>query len=326
MGLLVGGGILICLMFYVTSHFDLKAILSGVKPLWIVAAMLCMPVYELIDGILIWSMGRRTGQKVSLTGCLDSAFIGEFYYRLGPLGAPVQLKLMLDAGFTGDGAAVVYTWKSAANTLVYALFASAALAVKLFWFHEDLGWVLIPTAVIIAGYLLILACVSLVAVRPERAAALAAGILRFLTRHIKSLQKENRGERAVRKVKKFCRLFQRTRKNRPMLLRLLAAMPFLMFCVFSVPAFLYFGLGLSGESFWKLLFTQCLVMVLSRVVMLPGNVGGAEGSFYLFMSPMFGDTVSVAMVLWRLATYVEVMVIGAVYSVIRFAVRAVRRS
>jgi hypothetical protein len=324
-GLLIGGGILVYLIFYVKRNVDLNLVLAGVKPWWVLAAVLCVPAFDLIDGLLIWSMGIRSGQRVQLIGCIDSAVIGEFYYRLGPIGAPVQLKLMLDAGFTGDSAAAVYTWKATANTVVYGLFAIAALMIKLTWYQEDLGWAIIPTLILILGYAVVLGCVAFVALRPESASKLAAFLIRFFTRHLKILQKEDRGERAVRKTESFCRLFCEMRDNAPMLLRLFAGMIAQMLLIFSIPAFLYYGLGLSGIGFWNLVLTQCLVMVLTRVVMLPGNAGGAEGSFFLFMSPLFGNTVSIAMVLWRMITYVEVMAIGAIYSVFRFILRSVRR-
>ena len=74
----------------------------------------------------------------------------------------------------------------------------------------------------------------------------------------------------------------------------------------------------------ELLLVQCLVMVISRIVLLPGNAGGAEGSFYLFMSPIFGEHVAVGMVLWRFAAFLEVMLLGGVWSVVRFAKRSAR--
>lgn len=94
--------------------------------------------------------------------------------------------------------------------------------------------------------------------------------------------------------------------------------------LFAVPYFLFHGLGLGGHSFVELLLVQCLVMVISRIVLLPGNAGGAEGSFYLFMSPIFGEHVAVGMVLWRFAAFLEVMLLGGVWSVVRFAKRSAR--
>lgn len=92
--------------------------------------------------------------------------------------------------------------------------------------------------------------------------------------------------------------------------------------LFSVPYFLYHGLGLQGESFLGMFLLQAMVMMISRLVMLPGNVGGAEGSFYLFMGPVFGEHLAVGLVLWRLTAFLEVMLLGGVWSVIRFAKRS----
>ena len=86
--------------------------------------------------------------------------------------------------------------------------------------------------------------------------------------------------------------------------------------------FLYRGLGLTGGSFWELVLVQCLVLVLSRIIMLPGNAGGAEGSFYLFMGPLFGRHLAVGLVLWRFAAFLEVLLLGGAWSVLRFAQRS----
>ena len=44
----------------------------------------------------------------------------------------------------------------------------------------------------------------------------------------------------------------------------------------------------------------------------------------LFMSPIFGEHVAVGMVLWRFAAFLEVMLLGGVWSVVRFAKRSAR--
>ena len=92
--------------------------------------------------------------------------------------------------------------------------------------------------------------------------------------------------------------------------------------LFAIPFFLYRGLGLTGGSFWELVLVQSLVLVLSRIIMLPGNAGGAEGSFYLFMGPLFGRHLAVGLVLWRFAAFLEVLLLGGAWSVLRFAQRS----
>lgn len=324
-GLAVGGGILAYLLWYVRCRVDLGRVLGAVRPGWLLAAAACVPLCELIDAWIFRWMGRRAGADVGWRGCLDAVVIGEFYYKLGPPGAPVQLKLMLDAGMSGPVAAGVYTWKMTANTVCYTAYAVAALALKLLVFNEDLGWAVWGAGALIAVYVLLCAGVLLVAARPEGVQRGAARLLRVLGGRIRPLGEKGRVELILDKLGQFCARLRALRGDGRMLAGLFSAMLLELGVLFSIPACLYFGLGLSGHGAVELVLTQCLVMVLSRIVLLPGNAGGAEGSFYLFMAPVFGEALPVALVLWRCAAFLEVMLLGGVWSVARFARGAVGR-
>ena len=121
--------------------------------MWLVAAALCVPFSESVDALIFFGMGRSLGCPVSLLGCFDAAYIGEFYYKLGPAGAPVQLKLMYDAGMPATYTASIYTWKAVANTMVYTCYAVAALAYELLWRRESLGSAVIGAGALIDLYL-----------------------------------------------------------------------------------------------------------------------------------------------------------------------------
>ena len=99
-GLSIGGAILAGLIVYVARTMDVRALLASIEPLWLLGAALCVPLSESVDALIFYGMGRSAGCPVKLAGCFDAAYIGEFYYKLGPAGAPVQLKLMYDAGMS----------------------------------------------------------------------------------------------------------------------------------------------------------------------------------------------------------------------------------
>lgn len=324
-GLSIGGIILVCLLVYVSRTMDLRALAAQVLPGWLLLAALCVPFSESVDALLFYGMGRAAGCPMKLSGCFDAAYIGEFYYKLGPAGAPVQLKLMYDAGLPATYTASIYTWKAVANTMVYTGYAVAALAYKLLWRRESLGPAGVGAGVLIALYLFLCGLAVFTALRPAPVQRLIRRILTFLSRHWKVMAREGMVEKGMDKVDEFCRQLRAFQGNRKMLVWLYAGMFLEITALFAVPAFLYRGLGLSGVSFWELILMQCLVMVLSRIIMLPGNAGGAEGSFYLFMGPLFGDHLAVGMVLWRFATFLEVMLLGGVWSVGRFAKGSVSR-
>ena len=290
--------------------------------LWLLGAALCVPLSESVDALIFYGMGRSAGCPVKLAGCFDAAYIGEFYYKLGPAGAPVQLKLMYDAGMSATYTASIYTWKAVANTMVYTGYAVAALAYELFWRREGLGPAVAGAGALIALYVFLCGLALFTAVRPEPIQRLIRRILTFLARHWKVMAREGMVDKGMEKVDEFCAQLRALKGNRRMLAGLFAGMFVELTALFAIPFFLYRGLGLTGGSFWELVLVQCLVLVLSRIIMLPGNAGGAEGSFYLFMGPLFGRHLAVGLVLWRFAAFLEVLLLGGAWSVLRFAQRS----
>lgn len=324
-GLSIGGVILLALVVHVSRTMDLAALAAQVRPGWLLLAALCVPFSESVDALLFYGMGRWAGCPMKLAGCFDAAYIGEFYYKLGPAGAPVQLKLMYDAGMSATYTASIYTWKAVANTMVYTAYAVAALVYEVFWRQESLGAAVAGAGVLIALYLFLCGLAVFTAVRPAPIQRLIRRILTFLSRHWKVMAREGMVDKGMAKVEEFCRQLRAFQGNRRLFLWLYAGMFVELTALFAIPFCLFRGLGLTGFSFWELVLLQCLVMVLSRIIMLPGNAGGAEGSFYLFMGPVFGRHLAVGLVLWRFASFLEVLLLGGAWSVARFARRSVRR-
>lgn len=324
-GLSIGGAILAYLVLHVTRTMDLRALMTQVRPGWLLLAALCVPFSEGVDALLFYGMGRAAGCPMKLAGCFDAAYIGEFYYKLGPAGAPVQLKLMYDAGMSATYTASIYIWKAVANTMVYTVYAATALVYELFWRKASLGPAVAGAGVLIALYLFLCGLAVFTAIRPAPIQRLIRRVLTFLSRHWKVMAREGMVDKGMDKVDEFCRQLRTFQDNKRLLVWLYVGMFVELTALFAIPFFLFRGLGLTGFSFWELVMVQCLVMVLSRIIMLPGNAGGAEGSFYLFMGPIFGSHLTVGMVLWRFASFLEVLLLGGAWSVARFARRSAVR-
>lgn len=321
-GLAVSAGVMVWLAWYVRKNMDIRGALTRLDPVWLLCAVLAVPAAETVDALVFYSMGRRSGQPVRLWGCFRAVFVGELYYRLGPAGAPVQLGLMVDAGFKPVTAGGVYTWKSLAHTTVYALLALAALGCKVGLFGERLGWVTGVAGTVLAGYALVCALGFWAAARPEKTARALQKMFAFLTAKLRFLRRRERGKRLGEKAAEYCAALGGARENQELLWRLFLGVFVELLLLFSIPAYLYFGLGLQGISFLRVTLTACLVMLLARLVALPGNAVGAEGAFYLLMSPYFGGAVTVALVLWRLLTFAWPMALGAGASVLGTARRS----
>ena len=56
--------------------------------------------------------------------------------------------------------------------------------------------------------------------------------------------------------------------------------------------------------------TQVLLYIGASCFPMPGASGASEGTFYLAFSPLFGDYLTTAMLIWRLASYYLTIVLG----------------
>lgn len=78
----------------------------------------------------------------------------------------------------------------------------------------------------------------------------------------------------------------------------------------SVAYCTYRGFGLRGVPFWQVTGTQVLLYIGASCFPMPGASGASEGTFYLAFSPLFGDYLTTAMLIWRLASYYLTIVLG----------------
>ena len=322
-GLSIGGAILAGLIVYVARTMDVRALLASIQPLWLLGAALCVPLSESVDALIFTVWAARRAVPSSWRAALMRPILGSFTTSWAPAGAPVQLKLMYDAGMSATYTASIYTWKAVANTMVYTGYAVAALAYELFWRREGLGPAVAGAGALIALYVFLCGLALFTAVRPEPIQRLIRRILTFPRPPLEGDGQGGHGGQGHGKGGRVLRTAPRPQGgNRRMLAGLFAGMFVELTALFAIPFFLYRGLGLTGGSFWELVLVQCLVLVLSRIIMLPGNAGGAEGSFYLFMGPLFGRHLAVGLVLWRFAAFLEVLLLGGAWSVLRFAQRS----
>ncbi len=65
----------------------------------------------------------------------------------------------------------------------------------------------------------------------------------------------------------------------------------------------YKALGLEGSSLLTILTLQSLTSLVQAAIPSPGGMGAAEAGFIFIMTPIMGDVVVFAMLLWRLLTY-----------------------
>lgn len=86
--------------------------------------------------------------------------------------------------------------------------------------------------------------------------------------------------------------------------------------LFAATWFVYLAFGLSGTSFWDIVFLQAVISVSVDMLPLPGGMGISETLFLNIFRPVFGTLLLPGMVLSRGLGYYGELLISAVFTVV----------
>lgn len=86
--------------------------------------------------------------------------------------------------------------------------------------------------------------------------------------------------------------------------------------LFAATWFVYRAFGLSGTSFFDILFLQAVISVAVDMLPLPGGMGISETLFLNIFRPVFGSLLLPGMVLSRGLGYYAELLISAVFTVV----------
>jgi conserved hypothetical protein len=105
------------------------------------------------------------------------------------------------------------------------------------------------------------------------------------------------------------------RTHRKMIAMLAAEDLLRLVIYYSVPFFCAKALGLtvSGDMYFDMLALASFVAMVNAFLPMPGSSGGTEATFILMYSTLFSKTDATSiMILWRLITFYQVLVVGSI--------------
>jgi len=301
---------------------------------WIAAGFICVLAFWFLDGCVLHILTRIKYRRYSLIKSLKTGMIGLLYSALTPLslgGQPMQILDMLGGDVDAGNASSVIT----ARTLVYqscmtafgvvsVLAAYGAFAPSIPHFALLAVFGVITNAAFIAGIALV--CVS-------EGATLR--LTSFFVNLLSDMGVIKRREHVLGKISAQIRLFHQSymliyRHGRQLLLAA-AATFFQLAFYFFIPFCIYMGFDTSEHvsSLFALhaVAAASIIMMVTAFIPLPGAVGVAEGSFFLFFSLFFRqDAIIPAIFIWRILTYYSCIVVGVLISFADIAFKRVHRA
>ena len=276
---------------------------------------LCWVVLMVAESLKYWLMMRSLKEKVSFRVAFETAALGKYYDCITPSGAggqPFQILWLHRHGYS-DGAASAMTITG--YVTMQAGFILLALAVFIFWRSVELEAIRFTAYFGLLLFSIIPGLLVLFSLMPKTIKKILSAVIRFCGRLRIVKDPEETTEKVLGMLDSYHSSLAVIAKDKftSFLLVLLSLVYRIALC--SMPYFVLKMFGANVE-FLPIFASTIYIYASIALVPTPGNVGAAEGAFYLVFSAMGSDGVFWAMLVWRVFSYYAFIAAGAlVYGV-----------
>ena len=292
---------------------------------WLGCTALCLVALLLAESLKYRLMMRSLGEKVSFRVAFETAALGKYYDCITPSGAggqPFQILWLHRHGYS-DGAASAMTITG--YVTMQAGFILLALAVFVSWRSVELEAIRYTAYAGLFLFSIIPALLVLFSLMPKTIKKILSAVIRFGARIRIVKNPEETAGKVLGMLDSYHSSLAVIAKDRftSFLLVLLSLVYRISLC--AMP---YFVLKMFGArvDFLPIFASTIYIYASIALVPTPGNVGAAEGAFYLVFSAMGSDGVFWAMLVWRVFCYYSFILAGAaVYGVNALQARRSRK-
>ena len=294
--------------------------LKGADSRYIIAAVVCVPVFVFIQGIIIRISMKALRQETNLLNCTLHAFTGFFYCCITPFqmgGPPMQIYYMSKEKIPIPVSSIVLLIIAFMYKVVLVVVGVGVLIFGRGLIYEKL-WPMMPVYGIGMLFTTVFCTfLALLIFYPDLAKKLLFKIIRLgeKIRIIKHKQERYDSlERSMSRYKESASVFA----EHKVLMAVIFVLSFIQrFVLFSATYFIYRALGLEGTDLFTICILQAVIPLCVDLLPIPGGMGISEWLFTIIFAGVFmGDTIMPGMVLSRGITYYAQLILCAVVAFI----------
>lgn len=290
-------------LYYLLRGDGLRQLIHAVRqanPVYLAAGLAVMIGFVVCEAWNTRLVMRPLCGKVPFLHCLKYAFAGFYFSAITPSasgGQPAQMVLMAKDHIEVPHSALCYLMIGAVYQVSMLLYAGAMLLVRGYLLGAAKGYVLLLFGLGAAFNLLLVTLMALAMFWQNAAEKLVACAIQLLEKC--HLVKNGDAVRATaRKQLDGYRDGARLLRRRPgLILKMLLVTLLQLTCMYSVPAFVYAALGLSGHGALDMIALQAVLVVAVSSLPLPGAVGASESVFLQLSAGIFTAALAPAGVL-----------------------------
>ena len=271
------------------------------------------------ESIIIWYMMKSYGTQLKKRTCFLFSSVGFFFSCITPSasgGQPMQIYYMKKERIPIPVSTVVLMIVTITYKLVLVVIGIGILIFGQGFLHRYLEGIL---PVYYLGLGLNVFCVIFMTVlvfHPVLARVILRKGMQILERFHLMKPKKERVEKLELSMDTYRGTAEYLKEHLGVILIVFGITFVQRMALFAATWFVYLAFGLSGTSFWDVVFLQAVISVSVDMLPLPGGMGISETLFLHIFRPVFGSLLLPGMVLSRGLVYYGELLISAVFTVV----------
>ena len=271
------------------------------------------------ESIIIWYMMKSYGTQLKKRTCFLFSSVGFFFSCITPSasgGQPMQIYYMKKERIPIPVSTVVLMIVTVTYKLVLVVIGIGILIFGQGFLHRYLEGIL---PVYYLGLGLNVFCVIFMTVlvfHPVLARVILRKGMQILERFHLMKPKKERVEKLELSMDTYRGTAEYLKEHLGVILIVFGITFVQRMALFAATWFVYLAFGLSGTSFWDVVFLQAVISVSVDMLPLPGGMGISETLFLHIFCPVFGSLLLPGMVLSRGLGYYGELLISAVFTVV----------
>lgn len=292
--------------------------LKQLNPLFLIAAIACMAVYWLGEGLGLHLAARSLEPGTKFRTTMLVTMIGQYFNCITPFasgGQPMQVYTYMKRGMPLGSAMTALLSRFIVYQFTLTLYSVVFLVFRLSMFTD--GPLKPLTFLVMVGFIIntfVIVLLFMLAFFRAATTKLAHGIVRLLgkLRIIKDVN--DKIEYIDKELDQYYENFLFIKSKPAMILKMFLVTVVQLFVYFSITYVIYIGFDIPHDTdFLTVIACQAFVLMISGFVPLPGAMGAAEGSYAAFFKGIFGDYYTgVSTFIWRFLTFYLPILIGIV--------------
>jgi len=307
---------LVVYLYRVDGIKDIALVIAKAHPGWLLAALGCIAAYWLLDAYVLHLAIKPVHPSQRFGVTMRLTLIGQYFNSVTPFasgGQPAQAYFLVKRGAPLGETMTALLTKFIVYQITLTVYCLATLILRFTFFMKEVKVLML--AVIVGFVVHTAVTVLLISVAFFKTGTIkAANFIINLLARIKIVKDPVAKKEFVDKeLESFHTQFQYMSKHKMHLLKMSLLTIVELTVYFLIGNVIYLSFRLSGADSVTLVASQAFVLMIAAFMPIPGALGAAESSFYIFFSLFFPkNMISLAVVLWRLITFYLPIVVGLI--------------